>query len=40
MHAYDGLGSIGRTGMADELALSNRPVSNITPAVRTAHAES
>jgi Amt family ammonium transporter len=40
MHAYDGLGSIGRTGMADELALATPQVSNITPAIRTAQAES
>ncbi len=31
MHAYDGLGSIGRTGMADELAMRHSAAPAITP---------
>ncbi len=40
MHAYDGLGSIGRTGMADELPLARQQAAGITAAIRTAQAES
>ncbi len=40
MHAYDGLGSIGRTGMADELALAREAPVPATAAVRPATAES
>jgi len=39
MHAYDGLGSIGRSGMADELAIK-LPAAAHMGQVRTATAES
>ncbi len=39
MHAYDGLGSIGRTGMADELALRAAEAAPLAQ-TRTATAES
>ncbi len=39
MHAYDGIGSIGRTGLADELALRQPAAAALTSAGLAAPAE-